>query len=171
MSRTSIEQIFECFAKSLDVEIHVDQYRQTVKYVDMESSELEHGYLRLCIDPIDHVMIVETGISLISVFPSSEDVLQKLMTLQLMASPANTGKRFFPSVDLQNEHLILSYVIGTQAIYNDSDMVAITEACAREVTVMRKNLREILNTPSRPKPNPAAERAHRPDWAMKRRLN
>jgi hypothetical protein len=176
MSRFSIEQIFLSFAQSLDLPIHADQHQQTVSYVDMETAELDQGYLRLCIDTVDDVIIVETGMALRSVFSSGDQVLQKLMGLQMMASSVKGGKRFFPSIDAKNEHLILSHILGTEAVHNESDLEAVIDACAREVAALRKNLHNILQqTRSKPAAStktarPASMTGHRPDWAMKRQV-
>lgn len=144
MTATTIQKMFESFTKAVGAEIRHSQDRQSVSYADLESQHLNPGYIRLCIDSHDHVVIIEAATPLSSVIPSDNDSLQKLWGLCLMANPCQSGKRFFPMIDMKNEHLILSYVLGSEAIRHEDDFGNIIESYVGQVAAMLKELKDVL---------------------------
>lgn len=144
MSVTAIQKMFESFAKTIGAEIRHSQARQSISYADLESQQLNPGYIRLCVDSHDHVVIVEAAVPLSSVVPADNDGLQKLWSLCLMASPCQSGKRFFPMIDMKNDHLIFAYAVGTEAIRHEEDFGNIIESYVAEIAAMLGELKGVL---------------------------
>lgn len=144
MSATPIQKMFESFAKAIGAEIRQPQDRQSISYADLESRQLNPGYVRLCIDSDDHVVIIEAGVPLSSVIPApgDNDGLQKLWGLCLMASPSQSGKRFFPTIDMKNEHLVMSYVLGNEAIRHEEDFGNIIEDYVARIAILLQEFKD-----------------------------
>lgn len=142
MTATAIQKMFESFTKGIGAEIRHSQDRQSVSYADLESPQLKPGYIRLCIDSDDHVVIIEAATPLSSVIPGDNDGLQKLWGLCLMASPCQSGKRFFPMIDMKNEHLVMSYVLGSEAIRHEEDFGNIIESYVGQIVAMLRELKD-----------------------------
>lgn len=143
MIATAVQKMFESFTKAIGADIRHSPDRQSISYADLESRQLNPGYIRLCLDSHDHVVIIEAATPLSSVIPGDNDGLQKLWGLCLMASPCQSGKRFFPMIDMKNEHLILSYVLGNEAIRHEADFGNIIEDYVAQIAAM---LGEFKNT-------------------------
>lgn len=146
MSTTPIQKMFESFTKAIGAEIRHPQDRQSLSYADLESRQLVPGYVRLCIDSNDHVVIIEAAAPLSSVIPApgDNDGLQKLWGLCLMASPSQSGKRFFPTIDMKSEHLVMSYVLGNEAIRHEDDFGNIIEDYVAQIAAMLQEFKDTL---------------------------
>lgn len=144
MTATAIQKMFEGFTKAIGAEVRHSQDRQSVSYADLESPKLNPGYIRLCIDSDDHVVIIEAATPLSSVIPGDSDGLQKLWGLCLMTSPCQSGKRFFPMIDMKNEHLVMSYVLGSEAIRHEEDFGNIIESYVGQIAAMLGELKDAL---------------------------
>jgi hypothetical protein len=129
MNSLSLHDSFKNFAQALGSDIHHAGHGQSIEYLDLKSSRQKEGYVRISMDSEDQVLIVEAAAPLASVFPHTDQDVRDLLALCLMASPCQSGKRFFPVIDMANEHLLLTYVIGSGAIRDEADIRSIAEAC------------------------------------------
>lgn len=142
MNSSSVRKIFEIFAKRVNVHIQYLDSRQTLIYIELQSSKMDKGRVRLCLDMEDEILIAETAIPFTCIFLKSED-MHLLLRLCMAASPAHTGKRLFPSIDMKGEHLLLSYITGSPTIRTEEDIIAVTEACIDQVLILLKDLKKV----------------------------
>jgi hypothetical protein len=143
MTMSLVRRLFEAFAHSVNAPV---LYRggTALAYVDLESAHVEQGYVRVCIDPDDGVVIVEAGFPLPSLFAAEGDAMQRFLDLGIMTSPCRTGKRFFPMFDMKNQYLVLSYVVGNEVIRDEGSFGNLAETCVREMALMMNEVREAL---------------------------
>jgi hypothetical protein len=144
MSAAALKEVFDRFARRLGCEIRHAAGHPAVTFVDLESQKLAAGYVRLCVDTDDAVAIVETAVPLSTLVEPDADPFGKLFALQAMTSPPQSGKRLFPVLDMQTEHLVMTYVAGADAVRNEEELAAIVDGCTDTVTRMLEEARKAL---------------------------
>jgi SAM-dependent methyltransferase len=115
VNRGQLRRAFESLTRGLGASLRRFPDRPAVVCIDLESADLGDGYLRLCLDCDDAVVIVETAAPLAALVPRQAPAQDKLLALQFMAGPFQSGRPIYPALDARNQHLVLSYVVGGAA--------------------------------------------------------
>jgi hypothetical protein len=136
MNVDELKQAFAGLAERLGGRLHGFPDQSAMLCLALESPSLHNGYIRLCLDADDAVVIAETAIPLAGVVPPTAPALDKLLALQFMSGPLQSGRLIYPAIDLRNRHVVLSYAVGAAALRSMEDLVAFAEECAAETDRM-----------------------------------
>lgn len=138
MTIDELTRALEALAQERNLGLRRFPDRPAVLCLELESTELGDGYLRLCVDADDGVAIVETAVPFGGVVDKDAPALDKLLALHFLAGPLGGGRRTYPSLDARNGHVVLSYVTGSAALRTERDIVAFAESCAAETAALMK---------------------------------
>jgi hypothetical protein len=148
MSILSVRASLDQFAKHIGCEVRQSHKQATLAFVDLEIAGITGitGQVRLSVDTDDAVVIAEIAVPLSLLLPPDAAAAESLFALHMMLSPAQSGARLFPSMDMQSEHLLLSCVVGSEAIRGTEGLAQFAGDCAERAAVLVNEVSQILRT-------------------------
>jgi len=145
MNMNGIKASLDQLAKQLGCEVRQSRKQATLFFLDLEIAGIE-GQVRLLLDMEDAVVISEVAVPFSTLLPPDVASAETLFALHMMLSPPQSGLRFFPTLDMQREHVLISCVIGSEAVRDSEGISQFLWECATRVAALVNEVSLTLRT-------------------------